>query len=114
MRISDWSSDVCSSDLRLDVGVSEPGLRRMRDRQPDPAPVARHEPLVEPREPQHLRQRVLAGAAEQSLVEASGGVEIGSESCWVRVCLYGWISVVASSLKKKPTTQYHNHIPDHV
>src|SRR3546814_5194383 len=37
MRISDWSSDVCSSDLRLDQILAEPGRRRqrLRDRRID-------------------------------------------------------------------------------
>src|SRR3546814_1384021 len=26
MRISDWSSDVCSSDLRLDLGIGRHGI----------------------------------------------------------------------------------------
>src|SRR3546814_11728690 len=30
MRISDWSSDVCSSDLRIDVGGPDPDLVRPR------------------------------------------------------------------------------------
>src|SRR3546814_13086208 len=37
MRISDWSSDVCSSDLQAGEGLPHPGLRAPRHLAPPPA-----------------------------------------------------------------------------
>src|SRR3546814_15600031 len=85
MRISDWSSDVCSSDLHFVIT-----LQQMR--------AARA--LL------GLDQRQLAELAGLSLptiqrMESSDGQEIGRASCRERVCQYVSISVVAVSLKKK-------------
>src|SRR3546814_19893983 len=51
MRISDWSSDVCSSDLpptfRRDNAARRPAAHARRDRRgcpPPPAPPSRHSP----------------------------------------------------------------------
>src|SRR3546814_17573537 len=84
MRISDWSSDVCSSDLlailfrqrpRPDVGQPAPGIAAGR--------------VV----PQRL------AVVRVGLVETAG--EIGRASCRERVGQYVSISVVAVSLQKK-------------
>src|SRR3546814_13708053 len=101
MRISDWSSDVCSSDLgRFDFG-------RLAQQDDGDAPVARRPGL--------LRDEVLlVGAADDrgdALGRQPGGQqgaaagvcavgrqlpvrvvlaagEIGSASCWESVCQY--------------------------
>src|SRR3546814_20626361 len=103
MRISDWSSDVCSSDLR------QPHLcgGRESEREPEelhlggriPKPV--HDDLS-PGHGASLGQRgwdqlraVFPGAAEQPR-----RIQIGRASCRERVCQYVSISVVAVSLKK--------------
>src|SRR3546814_15886142 len=76
MRISDWSADVCSSDLSIpdrphDVaGIDADGF-----------PVGSH----------------------RSLVLLPADVEIGRASCRERACQYVYISVVAVSLQNKPT-----------
>src|SRR3546814_6146805 len=91
MRISDWSSDVCSSDLRkrfvsssfvshfFHFFLSWPSRKEVMDEQ--------SEDLL------------------NSLVKvddfASEITEIGRASCRERVCKYVSISVVAVSLKKK-------------
>src|SRR3546814_7844968 len=66
MRISDWSSDVCSSDLARTVGEPELVARDMR-----------HRP---------------GGVAIGAEVGAAGGVDrreqIGRASCRERVCQY--------------------------
>src|SRR3546814_20577656 len=74
MRISDWSSDVCSSDLFGELGLQlgEGGVAG--------APRLHH-----------LRAEVVDGFL----------VEIGRASCRERVCQYMSISVVAVSLTKK-------------
>src|SRR3546814_16574018 len=84
MRISDWSSDVCSSDLRL------PRPRRGRGRL---------------REREALSQRPAARALPRA---ARGGREIGRASCRERVWQYVLISVVCVTLKK--TTEYNGGI----
>src|SRR3546814_9007062 len=82
MRISDWSSDVCSSDLTepaFDLGnVLLANVERQR----------------------HVARAEFAAAeqAQQLHVEQRGLVlrlEIGRASCRERVCQYVYISVVA-------------------
>src|SRR3546814_19532293 len=117
MRISDWSSDVCSSDLHVEGGTAElPGVQR-RDE------VVLHQVLAAPGideagSPGELR--------EQAPVQDAGGLgrqrqqadkdldlrqqrgedvrpavaEIGRATCRERVCQYAYISVVAVSLIK--------------
>src|SRR3546814_17657174 len=92
MRISDWSSDVCSSDLiqpldavlivRVDNSAG-PRIFHHRHIFPDGV-IGFH---IEP-PPIRLHRRAYA-------------VEIGRESCRERVCQSGEISVVAVSLKQK-------------
>src|SRR3546814_17515512 len=91
MRISDWISDVCSSDLRIeddqDFAIDTAraaDLRHAGDRQ------------------QFLRHRVIDEPAE--LLDRH--IEIGSASCRDIVCQYVYISVVAVSSKKNTTYQY--------
>src|SRR3546814_12304552 len=125
MRISDWSPDVCSSDLleRADAGIV--GL------QPVVAEVAvllvlHHQLLVDDggdgggQAVQHQSRRIgLVGLDDQRRVvdrldlvapvvggEADMRQEIGRASCRERVCQYVWISVVAVSLKQKNRKKY--------
>src|SRR3546814_11633900 len=92
MRISDWSSDVCSSDLIAAGLVAE----RPRSRSA----------LVEGIEQRRAALIVgPSGAGKSALMwEAANALrhtEIGRASCRERVCQYVSISVVAVSLKKK-------------
>src|SRR3546814_15600755 len=80
MRISDWSSDVCSSDLRGDRRG-----RRCRGQRGD-------------------RQQRRKGRGRWGR-RGGGGGQIGRASCRGRVCQYVSISVVAVSLKKKEYKQ---------
>src|SRR3546814_18133316 len=77
MRISDWSSDVCSSDLAPVGALGRAFAGKHADRVFAAAPVRIHAAGV----------RIVA--------------EIGRASCRERVCQYVSISVVAVSLKKK-------------
>src|SRR3546814_10624130 len=87
MRISDWSSDVCSSDLRLRAAADEvatvaPGGRD--DVLPVPTDVARVE------EVRRLRERVLAAFGEIDVLMNHGGVQPGSgvfgpAAAWERI-----------------------------
>src|SRR3546814_15898378 len=106
MRISDWSSDVCSSDLRpvgavaqggvqhraalrhVDLLAAEHGLARALDI----GGARQGQQLV-----QRLRQDEVLRIGEQQVVE------IGRPSCRERVFQYVLLSVVAVSLKKQTT-----------
>src|SRR3546814_17536542 len=104
VRISDWSSDVCSSDL-----VRLRSLRRVwhcrhatqaRERDGE-----RHSALpVRQSAPPDLHQGQAAHEATHEARSAvrNGGpiLQIGRASCRERVCQYVSISVVAVSLKK--------------
>src|SRR3546814_20074875 len=82
MRISDWSSDVCSSDLPYRAGAA--------------APLAGGIVFVDPRHE--------AAGARAILPREDGRAELGRASCRARVCQYVSISVVAVSLKQNTTT----------
>src|SRR3546814_15093331 len=82
MRISDWSSDVCSSDLPGMIGgdTETPLWKSTGPGTPTPAPM-----------------RWLAPRSSRS--------EIGRASCRERVWQYVYISVVAVSLKNTKSIQ---------
>src|SRR3546814_13922888 len=94
MRISDWSSDVCSSVLA--IALIDATQRR----------TGRHQHRIRVGIERHLersdRQRE---AAEHALGgdDQRAAQEIGRASCRERVCQYVLISVGAVSLKKKTT-----------
>src|SRR3546814_19443211 len=106
MRISDWSSDVCSSDLAVDLVVADVGQL--------PGPEARHQvvagtaqevalpashhPVLEAGEPGLLVELL---EIERLAHRPSG--KIGRASCRERVCQYVSISVVAVSFTQKQT-----------
>src|SRR3546814_19950212 len=109
MRISDWSSDVCSSDLQI-------GPSRCNERAGGPemprrgkvaaVGVARHARKIS------RRQRILAAAESgearhpvghrRPFAPVSG--QIGRASGREGGCQTVWISGVAQSLKKKKTS----------
>src|SRR3546814_18255500 len=96
MRISDWSSDVCSSDLAVELevlGHLGGQLARRRDDE-----RARHA-----RAGSAARQDVDHGQSEAGGLAGAGlgAAEIGRASCRDRVCQYVSITVVAVSIKKK-------------
>src|SRR3546814_12208209 len=113
MRISDWSSDVCSSDLLAQhllyaaVGMVE-AVDRQRLHEDAVDGVARMQRPVRVLE-HHLHQLVEGLVAPRALplpgdgdAAAPVGIEeIGRASCRERVCQYVSMSVVAVSLKKK-------------
>src|SRR3546814_17935917 len=78
MRISDWSSDVCSSDLHGEAVAAGMALAFA-----------------------FSAEQGLCAAEDAARVAAHLRDEIGRASCRERVCQYVSISVVAVSLKKK-------------
>src|SRR3546814_16923377 len=109
MRISDWSSDVCSSDLQgaLRRGAGERHREHREEREVD---------LVDRRllgvfRKLRLRQVDLLAHVEQRLVRIEAGIEfqyhvgaaeeLGRASGRERLCQYGSISGGACTLKQK-------------
>src|SRR3546814_2593170 len=98
MRISDWSSDVCSSDLwPRAILLNAWGTANMRTGGDD------------------IAQALALIGARPTWEGASGRVtgfeivpidQIGRASCRERVCQYVYISVVAVSFKKKKYMTY--------
>src|SRR3546814_19859145 len=107
MRISDWSSDVCSSDLlaygRHDIIGRQAALRYFLRVPPHPHGVVARAPYLNLADARHAGQPVLDiqdGVVAQIVhVVAVVGREIGSASCRESVCKDVWISVFALSLK---------------
>src|SRR3546814_3844436 len=83
MRISDWSSDVCSSDLAL-PHAREIGMRLHR--------AVGGEALLSVPYDERLvgdpDSGVLHGGVITALLDTACGSEIGSASCRERVCQY--------------------------
>src|SRR3546814_11392253 len=107
MRISDWSSDVCSSDLIGRAAACRIPDRSHRSRlRPARRPCPRTlRPFPAPRcglRPDPWRR----GAPRRPLGLPS---EIGRASCRERVCQYVEISVVAVSLTKKTKKYKDKH-----
>src|SRR3546814_20997434 len=102
MRISDWSSDVCSSDL--------PGMPAYEEELF--GPVAAVLPAADEADAVRIaNDRVfgLGGAVftrDLSRGERLAREQLGRASCRARVCQYLYISVVAVSLNTKYITKY--------
>src|SRR3546814_13539202 len=110
MRISDWSSDVCSSDLHCTAGKQ---------------PVRCNSPQIAERRSCNRGKAEMEHRYEETHIDSQGARagdniskvdrvtrhrqqdwshddrQIGRASCRERVCKYVKISVVAVSLKKK-------------
>src|SRR3546814_16642810 len=100
MRISDWSSDVCSSDLRHRRLA---GPRRQYGADHRLRPPARPRPGAGAGDGRRLRQTVSVESEEAGLTLSPSPPlrQIGRASCRERVCQYVSISVVPVSFKKK-------------
>src|SRR3546814_15029825 len=103
MRISDWSSDVCSSDLFgtggiiVNYGTSPEG---MGDNY-----MSVDEPSMDPNANNALPDRVVPNETPQPVASQQASdkaivTQIGRESCRERVCQSVEFSVVAVTLKK--------------
>src|SRR3546814_13138681 len=105
MRISDWSSDVCSSDLARRLGLAKGGRGTLEDAQ---AAAATGQIALS-----QVWAEVLGaeGLTAAQMLVTLGDLEhqIGRASCRERVCPYVYISVVAVSFKKKKTKQIRDN-----
>src|SRR3546814_19489151 len=114
MRMSDWSSDVCSSDLPRELSAANPpkphplGRQRLRVHAPHAATEAdtRNVGMLE----RATCKVVEAGSPKPATIGvewppdvAEDETKIGRASCRERVGQYVEISGVAGSLKKKTT-----------
>src|SRR3546814_14943092 len=116
MRISDWSSDVCSSDLADSplAGCLRQGRVLASSEQGRGAATPRSTiaaPLIVAGEPLGALAAVADrndafGAPEEELLRSVAATEIGSGSCRERVCQSVEISVVAVSVTKNRTIEY--------
>src|SRR3546814_6402255 len=95
MRISDWSSDVCSSDLLIG------GRIRSLDRPPDDLASGDRDELAQVGVGD--RRWACGRRGGGGLRRRSGGLggEIGRASCRERVCQYVEIPVVDGLIKQK-------------
>src|SRR3546814_17102866 len=107
MRISDWSSDVCSSDLAGQPDVGPAHRRDVREQRVGDDVATGPKMLSRPLEV----HRVPVGDRRDHQVQARGpvllvlpGPEIGRASCRAGVCTYGLSSVVVLPFK----TQQHS------
>src|SRR3546814_16875067 len=107
MRISDWSSDVCSSDLiARTITISDNGIGLSRDEA-----IANLGTIARSGTREFFSQLTGDKQKDAQLIGQFGvgfyssfivaDKEIGRASCRERVCQYVLISVVAVSLKKK-------------
>src|SRR3546814_20611128 len=110
MRISDWSSDVCSSDLRADVVRAAVLVLQvvgvLPHVQAQDRGVARADAL-------HERAVQVGAALDRELAglvhakprpAAAEAGKIGRASCRERECQFVYISVGAVAIKKKKNT----------
>src|SRR3546814_13856041 len=102
MRISDWSSDVCSSDLLASARLAQlDRLIPLEQRQRGLAML----PAMEKNETRERLAAVSAAAppppAKPKPSPHQTASQNGRASCRDRVCQYVSISEVAASLKKK-------------
>src|SRR3546814_8115799 len=97
MRISDWSSDVCSSDLlepealndELVAGDEMPALPRL-------VRIGKPEDL--------LRRRPDVASAERQLAAATAGIGIATADYFPRVTFSGEVGYAASNLRSEEHT----------
>src|SRR3546814_15785408 len=99
MRISDWSSDVCSSDLRP-VGEVRVGEVPVGEVPVGEVPVGKASSSRTPFVYHRARKLAQIAAGCSASARRDGrGIEIGRASCRERVCQFVLITVVAESFK---------------
>src|SRR3546814_19307266 len=111
MRISDWSSDVCSSDLSFVKAIgqfTQQNLRvlRLSGQITIPRPGANLvEKVINRRCESQRHLHVADGAFKPISIDGTNGIgggrQLGRPACRGRVCQYGEITVVRVYLKKQ-------------
>src|SRR3546814_19071630 len=105
MRISDWSSDVCSSDLNATTAAWNAAEVGISDVHAEVTPAGKLDVIRQLQDDGHVVAMVGDGVNDAAALAAADLGQIGSASCRERVCQYVSMSVIALSLKKK---QQHN------
>src|SRR3546814_12650018 len=109
MRISDWSSDVCSSDL-VDGVIGNSEKLRPESYAGAGGPRVDVGDIMSAAETAH---HLVTGFEDRAraFVQVQNGCdhEIGRASCREKVCPYGYISVVAVSIKQKKKNLSYTH-----
>src|SRR3546814_14731676 len=105
MRMSDWRSDVCSSDL-FDQRTAGRIVRvrreaHVRDHRRRVAAPGLFQCPQHPRDTGTRQEPVVNGAQGEVDVDRHVDVELARASCRERVCQYVLLQVAAVSLKKK-------------
>src|SRR3546814_14067625 len=102
MRISDWSSDVCSSDL---IAIIMPRgtlwTRNVQLAELDIGTFVTKMFEKKLKEPVQINCGLIGFTVRDGVAAADPILQIGRASCRERVCQYVLISVVADSVKKK-------------
>src|SRR3546814_18287917 len=119
MRISDWSSDVCSSDLRS-VSVVSDSSASPKARTKSAALLARlaarkiarlSSRKTSSHDPTSSAWRTVGTMPSAAQMKSAGiSAQIGRASCRVRVCQDVENTVAAVSIKKKTNTDKVNKI----
>src|SRR3546814_10967992 len=97
MRISDWSSDVCSSDLTYSLVIDDALIEAVEAHQQH---NEEGDSVGDDDAPEERTERAQSSLPVRE-IQAQLRQEIGRASCRERVCQYGEISVDAVSFKKK-------------
>src|SRR3546814_15851361 len=98
MRISDWSSDVCSSDLaRCDLRDLRGGDKALP---PSVSSFAVRCDAGSPLAHRRIGDLTVLDVPDVRAMPRAVRSQIGNAPCRERVCQYGTITVVAVSLKK--------------
>src|SRR3546814_16984753 len=105
MRISDCSSDVCSSDLTTDqlaVEAAGPAFQGIvKAPEPKPCPTSRRMPAFEPLHEAPEDRPPTAARAGPAVFHKNRSVNIGRASCRERVCKYESLADVSVEIQKK-------------
>src|SRR3546814_17247186 len=104
MRISDWSSDVCSSDLDKTIAANSDAIAPARTAA-DALRLNKEGKLIAFKS---MENSYPLGEDLSLLKEFYDKGQIGRASCRERVCQYVYISVVAVSLKNKKQATHKN------
>src|SRR3546814_18385118 len=113
LRISDWSSDVCPSDLSQHRWSLRGRSARICDRPARRWQAADLRAVGRKTGEKNLTQRRKGAKRKRQPrsgipMYAAARRQIGRASCRERVCQYGSISVVAGPIKKKINTHINN------
>src|SRR3546814_16762527 len=106
MRISDWSSDVCSSDLSRQTSGARSTRQPKLARRPRPRRLIRYSRMFTLTEAGHGGTDLPRRCCPSDFTRDGARREIGRASCRERGCQYVEISVVGGSLKKKNMNEY--------